>query len=111
MDIDKLIERGYKEFTPSSYRQAKRACQKRINNSNGDILYFITVYLFHYEYDKQDRYEAHIQLYQKDTHNPLDLNFFGGWTIENVEKYADFIYYMGVNEQFEPYEVKYNEED
>ena len=104
MTFEELLDRGYKEYKPSPLSNAHRACQKRVDDSNGDILYFLSVYL--YTWDDTERYEVHIQLYQKDTHYPLDLNFFGGWSINDVEKYADFIYYMGKNMQFEPYESR-----
>ena len=106
MTIDELKNKGYTEFTPSALEKAQRACQKRVEDSKGNILYFLTVYMYRREYDKNDRYEVHIQLYQKGTHYPLNLNFFGGWDINDAEKYADFIYYMGAKEQFEPYEIR-----
>lgn len=99
MNFEELLNRGYKEYNPPPLSNAHRICQKRFDDGNGNKLYFISVYL--YTWDGSDRYEAHIQLYQKGTHYPLDLNFFDGWNIDDVEKYANSIYHI---EQFEPYE-------
>ena len=109
MNFNELISKGYKEFPPPPITYSVRACQKRIKDSDGNTLYFLSVYQFNY--DGINRYEVHIQLYQKGTHNPLELNFFNGWTIENVENYANLIYYMGVKEYFEPYETINNSGD
>lgn len=106
MNFDELLKRGYKEFKPSLIYHANRACQKSVKDSNENILYFITVYM--YDLRGTKNYETHIQFYQKGTHNALDLNFLNGWAIEDIEKYADFIYCMGTQPQFEPYEYSFN---
>lgn len=101
MNFDTLLKMGYKEFTSDN---AKRVCQKCVEDSAGNVLYFLTIYL--YDIDGCDHYETHIQFYQNNTHNPLDLNFYGGWTIYDVERYADILYHSGVIPCFEPYEER-----
>ena len=106
MNFDDLLKMGYKEYKPSPFYSAQKACQKRIDDSDGNILYFLSVYFYRHEYDNKDRYEVHIQLYQKGTHKPLDLNFFDNWDINDVERYADMLYHTGVKPSFEPYEER-----
>ena len=101
MNFEELLDRGYREYNPPLLSNAHRTCQKRFDDGDGNKLYFISVYL--YTWDGSDRYEAHIQLYQKETHCPLDLNFFNGWSIADIEEYAEFIYNT---DKFEPYEMK-----
>ena len=106
MNFDDLLKMGYKEYKPSPFYSAQRACQKRIDDSKGNILYFLSVYFYRHEYDNKDRYEVHMQLYQQGTHKPLDLNFFDDWDIKDVEHYADMLYHTGVTPSFEPYEER-----
>jgi hypothetical protein len=51
-----------------------------------------------------ENFEVEVQLYQKGTHEPVNLKFFCDWTLADVEDYVQRIYEVG----FEPYEV--NEE-
>lgn len=96
MTRQELIDSGYKTFKPSSLKadNAIQGYQKRFTNDNGDTLYFITFY----EYDNscygstEHTFEADIQLYQNDTHNPLNLLFFCGWDLKDVERYTQNIY-------------------
>lgn len=91
-----LIDNGYKPFKPSSLKadNAIQGYQKQFVNDNGDTLYFITVY----EYDdsfyglSEHSFEANIQLYQRGTHNPLNLSFFCGWDLKDVERFTQNIY-------------------
>lgn len=104
MNVNDLLERGYKEFKPQTEYRAMRGFQKCVEDIKGNKLYFLTVFVFsHIEYET---YELHTQFYQKDTHYPLDMNFFDGWTLDDIEKYASDIYAMNENTYFEPYEKK-----
>lgn len=102
MKFDELLNRGYKEFSPSIIFHSNRACQKKIEDDKGNILYFITVYM--YDLNGKENYETHIQFYQAGTHNALDLNFLNGWSIDDIEEYANFIYVIDAQKKFEPYE-------
>lgn len=86
MTRQELLDSGYSPFKPSSLKadNAIQGYQKRFINDNGDTLYFITVY----EYDNscyglsEHSFEADIQLYQLNTHNPLNLLFFCDWGLQ-----------------------------
>lgn len=104
MNVNDLLERGYKEFKPQMGLIAMRGFQKCVTDTEGNKLYFLTVYMF--SYVENEPYELYTQFYQKDTHYPLDISFFNGWTLDDFEKYASDIYAMNENTYFEPYEKK-----
>lgn len=93
INIQELLGKGYKEFPPTRF-------QKRFRARNGDTLYFINVYMYYSLGTIPENFEVETQLYQKGTHEPVNLKFFCGWTLENVEDYIQRIYEVG----FEPYE-------
>lgn len=47
-----------------------------------------------------ENFEVEVTLYQKGTHEPVNLKFFCDWTLDDVEDYVQKIYQVG----FEPYE-------
>ena len=52
-----------------------------------------------------DSYEFTLQLYQEKTDFPVNINMFGGWSIEEAEKYAEKFWNMNCwryYEEFEP---------
>lgn len=100
IDEQTLLDKGYKEFPPTKFDGADRAFQKRIRAENGDTLYFINVYMYYSWGTIPKNFEVETQLYQKGTHEPLNLKFFCEWTLADVEDYIQRIYNVG----FEPYE-------
>ena len=103
MNFANLLKHGYKEFTPSHKNNVLKSCQKRIMDQQGNTLYYITIHL--YNRYGEDKYEAEIQLYQNETHLPLNLTFFDGWKLSDIELYAELIYYVGILSHFEPYDT------
>lgn len=100
INIQELLDKGYKEFPPTKFDGADEAFQKRIRAENGDTLYFINVYMYYSWGEIPKNFEVETQLYQKGTHEPLNLKFFCDWTLADVEDYIQRIYNVG----FEPYE-------
>jgi hypothetical protein len=47
-----------------------------------------------------ENFEVEVMLYQKGTHEPVNLKFFNDWTLDDVEDCVQNIYQVG----FEPYE-------
>lgn len=95
MTIDELLEKGYKECSPNSEFEVgvNRVFQKRFDDSFGKR-YFITVRTFkpwthpytHEEFISEPEFD--IQLYSSEGHKPLNLKFFSGWSIDEVENYV-----------------------
>lgn len=89
---EKLIEKGYTEFKPSSIdSDAVTKCfQKRFDDSIGKK-YFITIKRWDFPphpYTGEQiptSYEYESQLYEKDTHEPINISHFGGWKVDKVE--------------------------
>lgn len=105
MNENELLEKGYKIYPPTviDSPNMQRLFQKRVKDCNGDTLYFIDIK----EYGgTETRYEYEIYLYQNRTHKPLKLLFYNGWSLDDVEMYANLIYTdMGDRTLFEPYET------
>lgn len=100
INIQELFDKGYKEFSPTRFDTANRCFQKRFRAENGDTLYFITINMYHSRGVIPENFEVEVQLYQKETHEPVNLKFFCGWTLADVEEYVQRIYEVG----FEPHE-------
>lgn len=106
MEINELLEKGYKEydvdieFNPTVHRMF----QKRFDDETGKK-YFITVYTFkpfthpytHEELTSEPEYD--IQLYSANGHKPLNLKFFSGWSIDEVEEYVQKIFTLYQNNE------------
>ncbi len=100
INIQELLDKGYKEFPPTRFDTADRRFQKRFRAENGDTLYFINVNMYYSWSTIPENFEVEVQLYQRGTHEPVNLKFFCGWTLTDVEEYVQKIYEVG----FEPYE-------
>lgn len=95
MDDNYIIEKGYYEFSPPATKpdSVVRAFQKRFDDETGKK-YFITVYKWDWSrFYREDMpifsYEIETQLYKKDSHYPIDLTFFSGWNIDEVEEHLE----------------------
>lgn len=100
INIQELLDKGYKEFSPTKFDTANRRFQKRFMSENGDTLYFINVDMYYSWGTIPENFEVGVQLYQKGTHEPVNLKFFCSWTLDDVEDWVQKIYEVG----FEPYE-------
>lgn len=88
INIQELLDKGYKEFRPTRFDTVDRCFQKRFRTENGDALYFINVNMYCSRGIIPENFEVETQLYQKGTHEPVNLNFFCGWTLADVEEYV-----------------------
>lgn len=100
INIQELLDKGYKEFPPTRFDTADRCFQKRFRAENGDTLYFININMYYSWGTIPENFEVETQLYQEGTHEPVNLKFFCGWALADVEEYIQRIYKAG----FEPYE-------
>ena len=106
-----LKEKGYKEYKPTSFHHENvaRCYQKRFDDEIGKR-YFITAN----EYSSwthpytgnvfPQTFEFEIQMHQKDTHKPINMLFFAGWEIDEVEEHAKKIFETGLYDYYEFFE-------
>ena len=104
---EKLIEKGYVEFEPSPLDNGVTTMfQKRFDDKIGKK-YFITVKRWDFPphpYTGEHiptSYEYESQLYEKDTHNPINISHFSGWDIDKVEMWYERHWN---NEEYDYYE-------
>lgn len=108
MNVDEyIVSKGYKEFKPTSFNNNSviRCFQKRFDDENGKK-YFITVNKWDWTwvndaYTPPYSYEFDIQLYQKETHAPININFFSGWNLDDVEEYMEKIWNLNIFDYYE----------
>lgn len=102
-----FIDKGYKEYPPSGFHnQCIAKCfQKRFDDEIGKK-YFIDVNKWDWT-PFSDRvpfdttYEFTTQLYQKDKHEAVNLDFHSSWSLEDVEEYMEKIFASGMWDYYE----------
>lgn len=109
---DYFLNRGYKKYDRTQFDSEMVVCnfQKRFDNENGKK-YFINVHKNSHEWmrecDKQQdwytpySYEFSCQLYKKDTHAAINMQFFSNWTIEQVEEFVEKLFRNGELDYYE----------
>ena len=110
MATDKDFEdKGYRKWPPSAIDcpEVLYYYQKRFDGRN-ETKYFITAKMWRLELhnslnDVHTGFEYEVQLYQKETHNAMNLSFLTGWSLDDVEEYVEKIYQTGL---FDPYESR-----
>lgn len=100
INIQELLDKGYKEFPRTRFDAADKCFQKRFRAENGDTLYFVNVNMYYSWGSVPENFEVEVQLYQQKTHEPVNMKFFCDWSLADVEDYIQRIYNVG----FEPYE-------
>lgn len=102
-----MTDRGYKEFEPTRFHSAgiRRCFQKRFDDDTGKR-YFIDVHEWEPFSGCENvvPYEYEIQLYQKGTHNPINLLFFAGWDLDSVEEHVKNMFESGMYDYYERWE-------
>ena len=88
-----FIEAGYTELKLSLFNVGCNTAmfQKRFDDDYGKK-YFITVDKWdfsRYEPNREPSYEFRSKVYEKDTHEAMDITFLEGWTIECVEAWME----------------------
>ena len=111
MNVDEyIVSKGYKEFEPTSFDNSSviKCFQKRFDDKIGKK-YFITIKKWdwtwindmHKSHMPPYSYEFIIQLYQKGTHAPININFFSGWNLDDVEEYIEKIWNLNIFDYYE----------
>lgn len=107
-----FINRGYNKYdkTPLDTESVMYNFQKRFNDENGKK-YFIDIHKFDNSWTKEKyanqswyksySYEYSCQLYKKDTHDALDIDFHSSWTIEQVEEFVEKLFQSGELDYYE----------
>lgn len=110
MTDEYIIEKGYKEFAPSRFDNASivKCFQKRFDDEIGKK-YFITIKKwdwtpYHYIDISDYTYELDTQIYKKDTHEPINLSFFSGWHLDDVEDYMEKIWNAELFDYYEEWD-------
>ena len=112
MTDEYLIEHGYKKYEPTYFdnKSVVARFQKRFNDDIGKK-YFIDIHKITHEWmrewDKKQSwyipysYEFSCQLYKKDTHAAVNMQFFSDWTIEQVEEFVERLFQNGELDYYE----------
>lgn len=107
MTDEYILSKGYKEFKPTQIDSPNviKCFQKRFDDDKGKK-YFITIKKwdwreFHGEDMPDYSYELGTQLYKKDFHYPLNLTFFSGWTVDDVENHLEEIWNPDIYDYYE----------
>ena len=109
---DYFLDREYKKYnkTPFQSDMILYNFQKRFDDDVGKK-YFIDVHKatneWMREWDKQQSwytpysYTYSCQLYRKDTHAAVDMEFFSSWTIDQVEEFVENLFQSGKLDYYE----------
>ena len=112
---ERFLNRGYKKYDKSRFDTDGVVChfQKRFDDEIGKK-YFIDINKYSSEwmseFDKQqDWYEPYsytysCQLYEKETHAPINLEFFSDWSIERVESFVERLFQNGELDYYEKWD-------
>lgn len=107
-----FISKGYHKYNPTPFDSDHTVSrfQKRFDDDQGKR-YFIDCVQYdnsympqHYkdgEWYTKYTYEYEIQMYQRDTHNPINLSFFSGWELEQVEEFMEMQWKIGLYDYYE----------
>ena len=109
MTDQEILERGYHEYRPTPFHSdgIEKCFQKRFRDKNGNTRYFIDVNKWkgwkhpHTGEIISDGYEYSLQMYQKETHNPVDLLFHNDWDLEDVENFVEAMFQTGWFDYYE----------
>lgn len=102
-----LIDRGYKRYNPDPriHRYMSDMFQKRFDDDVGKK-YFITVYKYPETIAPNgqlipEAYECELYLESLNNNCPVQILFYSGWTIEQVEERAEEIFQTGKYDYYE----------
>ena len=106
MTIQDILERGYHEYKPTMFDQYVEKCfQKRFDDETGKK-YFIEIKLYEpIVHPITGETYPHTYEYETQLHNlddePVNLQFFAGWTIDKVELYVEKLFDTGWFQYYE----------
>lgn len=103
---NEFIPLGFHEYKPTQFDHHVITCfQKRYDDEIGKK-YFLDIKVYDFTWaDILEQYHPSIscQLYQKDTHDAVNLDFIN-WDIEQVEKFIDTMFKTNMLEHYETWE-------
>ena len=106
---ERLLELGFKKYNTNGvlYDAKKYLFQKRYMNDAGDTLFFLDVYKWDWSFaadrvPEQYTYEITVQLYQKGSHDSVNIEFSINTSIEDAEQFIMKMFDAGM---VEPYEL------
>ena len=87
----RLIEMGYKEYTPPPFvsNNIEKCFQKRFDDEIGKR-YFITVNKWNTL--AGNIYEYETQFYKKDSRDAVNMTFHSSWGLSDVEEYLELLF-------------------
>lgn len=104
MDNDYIVSKGYKEYNPTHFHNEYiiKCFQKRLDDDIGKK-YFIDINQYYSIGKNLEKYnfEYSVQLYDKDTHNPVNMLFHCGWELERVEEFVENMFQSGMLDYYE----------
>ncbi len=108
-----FLNRGYKKYDRTPFQNPDMYLynfQKRFDDDIGKK-YFINIHKItnewmsesqkQQEWYKPYHYTYSCQLYKKDTHAPVYMEFFSDWTIEQVEEFVERLFQNGELDYYE----------
>lgn len=104
-----FLNEGYKKYprSPIDPDGVKCLFQKRFDDDKGKK-YFITIkkWDWHQYKDRMGNsplitYEYETQLYRKDTHDAVDIEWHSSWNLEDVEQMAEDLWETGWFDYYE----------
>lgn len=110
-----FLNRGYKKYNKSPFQSDIYLYnfQKRFDDEHGKK-YFINVHKVEFEQILKYltdvklctpyEYTYSCQLYKKDSHAPVDMEFFSDWTIEQVEEFVERLFQNGELDYYEKWD-------
>ena len=110
-----FLERGYYKYdrTPFQSDMIMYNFQKRFDDNKGKK-YFIDIHKIsnewmtesckQQEWYKPFQYDYSCQLYKKDSHAPVNMEFFSDWMIEQVEEFVERLFQNGELDYYEKYD-------
>lgn len=100
-----ILERGYHEYEPTMFDHHVEKCfQKRFDDEIGKK-YFIDIKKYEPIIHSNGDVYPHCYEYETQLHNvddePVNLQFFAGWTMEKVESYVQQLFDTGLFQYYE----------
>ena len=108
-----FLKRGYEKYSRSPIDNGTVEClfQKRFDDDKGKK-YFITIKKWDWHWAKDSMgdaplitYEYHTQLYKKDTHDAVNIDWHSSWNLDDVEKMAEDLWQTGWFDYYEEWEL------
>lgn len=107
-----ILQKGYKEYSPTRFHNSSviKCFQKRFDDNEGKR-YFLDIEKWTWrdipqehkckDWYKEYTYAYKCQMYKKDTHDAIDIEFHSSWTLEQVEEFMELQWNTGLYDHYE----------